>query len=175
MDLFGHAALSLLAGRAVAREPAERRATTAVALTAGLLPDIDAVSYLGGADLFLAMHQRYTHNLLVMSLFPLVVGVVASRFTVVRWPVMLAAAYAGALLHLCADLVGIWPVPLAWPFGDGRFCLALLDQDFSWAMDVVLVVGAALSFWDPVAASPWKVRAVLVAAVAAALATLWVV
>jgi membrane-bound metal-dependent hydrolase YbcI (DUF457 family) len=167
MDLFGHTALSLLAGRAVASDPGDRRATTVAALTAGLLPDADVVSYLGGADLFLAVHQRYTHNAVAIVVLPLVVGAVVGHLGRARWPLAMAAAYLGMGLHVGADVCGIWPVPLAWPFGEWRFCFALLEQDFSWPLDLVMVLGAAISLWTPVADRPWAVRIALAASIVA--------
>jgi len=172
MDLFGHAAASLLLGRAVPSEPADRRGTTAAALLCGLLPDVDAACYLGGADLFLRFHQLYTHNVVTVAVLPILVASVLNRFTRASFWILLAAAYAAILTHVACDLIGLWPVPLGFPFTDTRWALFWLEQDFAWPLDAVLVVAAAISFHGAIASRPWVLRGLVVGAAAAVLALL---
>ncbi len=159
MDLFGHTAASLLVGRAVAGGARERRATTAAALLAGLLPDIDAVTYLAGADVFRRIHQLFTHNLLAAAILPAAVAWAISRWARGRSLSVFVAAYLAIAVHLLGDLIGLWPIPLFWPFSDHRVAWLLLDRDFCWELDAILVLGAVLTFWDPIAARTGAVRA----------------
>lgn len=40
-------------------------------------------------------------------------------------------------------------VPLLWPALDEKWALFLLERDFSWTIDMLLVLGLAASLWDP--------------------------
>ena len=165
MDVFGHAALSLLAGRALAPRPELRRATTVGALAGGLLPDVDVVAYLWGADTFLQVHQLYTHNLIALLVLPAIAGLALSAILGRDRGWVLLATWVGMLFHLVGDVIGLWPVPLLFPFSDARLAFFLLEQDFSLALDVVLVLGAVSTFWDPIAATAARTRLVFVATV----------
>ena len=137
-----------------------RRATTLGALAGGPLADIDAVTYLWGADSFHQVHQFYTHNLIALLVLPAVAGALfTAAFQRDRvW--FFVAAWVGMAFHLAGDLIGLWPVPLLYPFSDLRLAFFLLEQDFSLALDVVLVLGAVSTFWDPIAAGIARVRLV---------------
>jgi membrane-bound metal-dependent hydrolase YbcI (DUF457 family) len=175
MDLFGHAAASLLVGRAIPSQIEDRRGTTAAALLAGMSPDIDAALYLGGADLFLRFHQLYTHNIVAVVVLPLLVATALTRFTRTAFSTLLATAYVAVLAHIACDLIGLWPVPLGFPFMEQRWALFWLEQDFAWPLDAVLVVAAAVSCYGSVAARPWAVRGVASVAMLGVLALLPVV
>ncbi len=171
MDVFGHAALSLLVGRAVAPDPALRRATTIAALSAGLLPDADTIAYLWGAEAFRQFHQLFTHNVVAFALLPAVVALVGCLFVKTRRRWLFVAAYAGMGFHLLGDVIGLWPVPLLQPFSSWRFALFLLETDFSLALDIILVTGALATAWDPIAARVRSTR--IVAAVTLAIAVIY--
>mgnify|MGYP000439006191 CR=1 FL=1 len=160
MDVFGHVAASVLLGRAVAPRAELRRATTVAALAGGLLPDIDAVTYLVGPEVFLAIHQLYTHNVLAWLVLPPLIAVALSRGLgyPLRW--VLIAAWVGMTGHLIGDVIGLWPVPLLQPFSATKIGFFLLDQDFSLGLDLTLIAGTVLSFWDPIAESAHRIRAV---------------
>ena len=164
MDVFGHAALSLLAGRALAPRPELRRATTIGAMAGGLLPDVDVVAYLWGADAFLALHQLYTHNVIALAVLPAIAGLALGAVLGRNQGWVLLATWVGMAFHLLGDVIGLWPVPLLYPFSDAPLAFFLLEQDFSLALDVVLILGAVSTFWDPIAASVNKTRLVFVAA-----------
>jgi len=168
MDLFGHAALSLVVGRAVPARDEDLRTATVAALAAGLAPDIDAATYLVGADSFRQIHQLYTHNLLAFVVLPALLGVVVARLLRAPFGIAFAASYAAMVFHLLGDLVGLWPVPLLFPFSEHRFALFLLEQDFSLGLDLIVVVGAVSTFWDPIARRGWARRVVAAATIGAA-------
>ena len=164
MDVFGHAALSLLVGRALPPRPELRRATTIGALAGGLLPDVDVIAYLWGADTFLALHQLYTHNIIALLVLPVLAGLTLGAVLGRDHAWIMLATWVGMVFHLVGDVIGLWPVPLLYPFSDARLAFYLLEQDFSLALDVVLILGAVSTFWDPIAASVNRTRLVFVAA-----------
>ncbi len=168
MDVFGHAALSVLVGRGAAPRPELRTATTLGALAGGLLPDLDAVVYLWGADAFRQHHQLWTHNLFALVLLPAVAGALLGLILRRDRAWILAGAWLGMAFHLAGDVIGLWPVPLLHPVADVRVAFYLLEQDFSPALDAVLVLGAVASFWDPVAERPGRVRITALMTLAAA-------
>lgn len=171
MDVFGHAALSLLVGRAVAPDPTLRRATTVAALSAGLLPDVDTVAYLWGAASFRQYHQLFTHNIVALVVLPALVALLCCVFVRTRRRWLFVAAYAGMGFHLLGDVIGLWPVPLLVPFSSWRFALFLLETDFSLVLDILLISGALATTWDPVAARVKSTR--IVAAVTLAVAVIY--
>ena len=61
-----------------------------------------------------------------------------------------------------------WEVPVLWPVSLDRWALHLLDKDFSWPIDMLLVVGLALTLWQP---AMRHARAVFMAT--AVVITLW--
>ena len=164
MDVFGHVALSLLVGRALPPRPDLRRATTTGALVGGLLPDVDVVAYVWGADTFLQVHQLYTHNVIALIVLPVLAGLALGALLGRDRGWVMAAVWVGMVFHLIGDVIGLWPVPMLYPFSDARLAFYLLEQDFSLALDVVLVLGAVMTFWDPIAASVNRTRLVFVAA-----------
>ena len=168
MDVFGHTAVSLLLGRAVAPRVELRTATTVAALCGGLLPDVDAITYLWGADAFRRFHHLYTHNIVAFVVLPIAIGLLLNRAFGQRGALLVVAAGIGMASHLVGDVIGLWPLTLLVPFVDAKFGLGLLDQDFSLALDLVLVVGAVVSFWDPVAESPRRLRGLCAVTCAAA-------
>ena len=160
MDVFGHVSASLLIGRAAAPSVALRRQTTIAALAGGLLPDVDAVAYLWGAEAYRQVHQVYTHNVLALIALPVLITLALRPDEAGRaW--VYGAALLGMIGHLVGDVIGLWPVPLLVPFSEARLGLSLLEQDFSIALDLVLVIAAVATFWDPIAERPARVRAVL--------------
>ena len=87
----------------------DRRDRTLAAI-AGMLPDVDAITRLGGVDAYLEGHHTYTHNLAAAVLFPLLlVGFARRRFWI--YPVGVVAI----LLHFLSDGFGLLPLRPLWP------------------------------------------------------------
>jgi membrane-bound metal-dependent hydrolase YbcI (DUF457 family) len=109
-----HALLSWLVAECA---PASRRRDRAVVLLAGLAPDVDALSILGGRACYLEWHRILAHNVLGAALF----AGLAAALTRRKAPVLLSlVAYH---LHLLCDVLGSagpdgsnWPVPYLVPF-----------------------------------------------------------
>ncbi len=77
---------------------------------------------------------------LALSLFP---------FQFAPWRTRYSLALSGWLLHVLLDICANWEVPLLWPVSQNRWALHLLDADFSWSIDMLLVLGLALTLWQP--------------------------
>jgi membrane-bound metal-dependent hydrolase YbcI (DUF457 family) len=172
LDLFGHAAASFLVGRSVPATARDRSACTAAALAAGLAPDLDALTYLIDPALFFEHHQVFTHNLLALAVLPALVAWAVRRWRPGSAGRVYGAALASMTLHLLGDLIAQWPVPLLWPLSDARFHLGLLQIDFSPVLDAILMGGALLMLWDPVATHTARLRGVAAASLLTAVAWL---
>jgi inner membrane protein len=152
MHAFTHGLLSWIAAESV---PSLRRRDRAFVLAAGLVPDLDALSILGGRASYLEWHRIVCHNVLFGGV---VLGVTALATRRVA-PVLLAAATFH--LHLLCDVIGSagpdgsnWPVPYFVPFDrDPAHYLAWRGQWglASWQNMAItvwaLVVCAILGVW----------------------------
>lgn len=121
-----HALLSWLVAESV---PSLERRDRALVLAAGLIPDLDALTILGGLDVYQRWHRLICHNALTAVV---VTGLVAACART-RLPAALLAL-AAFHRHLLCDVIGaagpdgsIWPVAYFMPF-DAR------DEHFvSWS------------------------------------------
>jgi membrane-bound metal-dependent hydrolase YbcI (DUF457 family) len=147
VDLIAHAASGALLGRAARPTGAAWPAFALYGAAAGLSPDIDAPLALAGADAWARFHQIATHSLVGLVWVPLALAALPFRFA--PWRARYALALAGFAVHVLLDIVARWPVPLLWPVSDARTALYLLEVDFSWRLDMLIVTGLALSCWDP--------------------------
>jgi hypothetical protein len=130
-----HAELSWL----VAQGLPERRDRIVVTV-AGVLPDLDGLSLLGGVEAYSRWHHLLTHGLVAAS----VCGVVALAW---RRPAVGALAFLAFHLHLLCDLLGSgpgWPIYYLWPMSrlevmwSGQWNLA------SWQNSVIGMAATAL-------------------------------
>mgnify|MGYP001616674433 CR=1 FL=1 len=116
---------------------------------AALAPDVDAVSWLiGRAEAFREHHQFYTHNLIVFTVAPPLLGLGIRRLllkTAGRARVV-GLVWGAWSLHLLGDTLASWPVRLFWPFSRGGIAFDLLDRDFSMGIPLVLLAGTGASF-----------------------------
>jgi len=147
LDPFAHLASGALLGRAVRPTGEAWPAFALFGLAAGIAPDVDAPLALFGADVWGRWHQLFTHSLVGLLWVPLGLSLLPFRFA--PWRTRFALALGGWTLHVVLDLVARWPVPVAWPASDEKWALLLLVRDFSWTIDMLLVVGLALTLWDP--------------------------
>ncbi len=147
MDPFAHLAAGALMGRAVRPTGEAWPAFALFGLAAGLSPDVDAPLALLGADVWGRWHQLFTHSLIGLLWVPLALSLLPFSFA--PWKTRFALALGGWLLHVSLDLVARWPVPLLWPASDEKWALFLLERDFSWTIDMLLILGLAASLWDP--------------------------
>lgn len=148
MDPITHTCSGILLGQGLRPKPAVRRTTLLVAGLAGFAPDFDSVSYLWGADAFYRFHHTYTHTLVGIVALAIVLAVVESHwlrdFSFVR---LLGLNLAGCTIHLCGDVIALWPLRLLWPFSEHNFTLQW-TRDFDYVVLGVVVVAAGLSETD---------------------------
>ena len=148
MDAFAHLASGCLLGRSFKPVGEHWRAYALFGAAAAISPDVDAPVALFGAEAWAQHHQVYTHSLVGLALVPLALSLLPFRFAV--WRTRYGLALAGWLLHVLLDVVANWGVPVLWPLSQERWALRLLDADFSWRIDMLLVLGVAATLWNPV-------------------------
>jgi membrane-bound metal-dependent hydrolase YbcI (DUF457 family) len=147
LDLFAHLASGALLGRAF-RPTGEHWASFALfGAAAAISPDVDAPLALLGTETWAKYHQVFTHSLVGLAVVPLGLSLLPFRFA--PWRTRYVLALSGWCLHVSLDLCANWEVPVPWPLSQDRWALQLLDQDFSWPLDMLLVVGLALTLWQP--------------------------
>lgn len=148
MDPITHTCSGILMGQGLRPLPSVRKKTLLVAGLAAFSPDFDSVSYLWGADAFYRLHHTYTHTLVGIAILALVLAAIESwwlkEFTFAR---LLGLNLAGCTIHLCGDLIALWPLRLLWPFSDHDFVLKW-THDFDYVVLGVVVVAMGLSETD---------------------------
>lgn len=112
------------------------------------MPDVDAVTWLGGPDAFQRYHQFYTHNLIAFALAPPLLALGVRRLAKTDPPIgrLLALCWGGMALHLLADTIAHWPLRLFWPFSREGISFEFIHRDFSVVLPFLLLTGTGLSF-----------------------------
>jgi inner membrane protein len=120
VHLQTHALASWLLAESI---PALSRRDRFLVVLAGLTPDLDALTILGGTEAYFRWHHLLLHNLPAA----LATGLVCVALARARWPVALLAL-AAFHLHLFLDLLGSggrdgfnWPIPYFAPFSLREF------------------------------------------------------
>ena len=148
MDPITHTCSGILIGQGLRPVPAVRRKTLLVTGLAAFSPDLDSVSYLWGSDAFFRLHHTYTHTLVGIVVLAVVLAGIESRwlkdFSFAR---LLRLNLAGCTIHLCGDLIALWPLRLLWPFSEHNFTLEW-TRDFDYVVLGVVVVATGLSETD---------------------------
>jgi membrane-bound metal-dependent hydrolase YbcI (DUF457 family) len=154
MDIIAHSLSGVLLGQMAMKEDTarERLYYFGVGITALVLPDIDAISYLWGPDGFAAVHQRFTHTIIALGIFPLVMGSIIRK---IERKHSFKRTYflflAGMMIHVAEDLIAHWPVEFFYPFSRKGWAFGLIQKDFSLVVDFLFIGGAMLSFYDKLA------------------------
>ncbi len=145
MNPIVHGELSWL----VAQRLSARRDRLLVTV-AGLAPDVDGLSLLGGEDAYARYHHVLTHGLLSAVLCAAVCAALASDRRVVG-----GLSFLAFHLHLACDYVGSgpgWGLFYLWPFRDEEWLWAGQWNLASWQNSVIglvvtlLVLGCAKPF-----------------------------
>jgi len=148
MDPITHTCSGILIGQGLCPQPAVRRTTLLVIGLAAFAPDFDSVSYLWGSEAFFRLHHTYTHTLVGIAVLALVLAGIESRWLKeLSFTHLLALNLAGCTIHLCGDLIALWPVHLLSPFSDHDFALHW-TRDFDYIVLGVIVVATGLSETD---------------------------
>ncbi len=147
LDAFAHLASGGLLGRSF-RPTGEDWVPFAVfGAVAAISPDADAPLALLGTEAWATHHQVFTHSLIGLVWVPLALSLIPFRFA--PWRHRYLLALSGWFLHVVLDVCANWGVPVLWPLSQDRWALHLLDRDFSWPIDMLLVVGLASTLWQP--------------------------
>src|SRR5262249_33859367 len=154
MKIPEHLALSyLLAQFGVAKEFGETG--TALMLLAGMLPDLDGLSILGGWRCHRMYHRVLGHGLLVMLFGPGLLALAGSGTLSGRGAFLTLWAWLqlSLLAHLATDcLFYRWPVQLLWPFSTWGVGFGLVAWN-DLLPTLILYVAAALALAWPAAAT----------------------
>lgn len=109
-------------------QPLRERRDRVIVTVAGVAPDLDGLTLLGGTDLYGEYHHLLTHG------YPAAIATAVVAFVLGRQRALTAAlALVSFHLHLLCDLAGSgpgWPIYYFWPtsraewFWDGQWDLA---------------------------------------------------
>ena len=124
MENLTHTLLGLMIARTGLENVTPRGA--GMLMLAANMPDMDAISWLGGSTIYLAYHRGPTHSLLFMPLVALLpMLLVRAKFSVRVWLVSMI----GVLSHLLLDWTMSYGTPLLLPFSSRRWkCLRLAPR-----------------------------------------------
>ena len=147
MDAFAHLASGGLLGRCFQPTGKGWVAFALFGAVAAISPDVDAPLALLGTETWAKHHQVFTHSLIGLVLVPLALSLIPFRFA--PWRDRYPLCLAGWILHVALDVCANWDVPVLWPVSQDRWALHLLERDFSWPIDMLLVVGLASTLWQP--------------------------
>jgi inner membrane protein len=142
MEPVTHALTSIALGRAGLNKLT--RAATPMLLVSGLIADVDWVTRLGGAEIFLRGHRTATHSLVGTAAIIVAVAAAAwlagrkyPKYSVGIFPALVICAM-GAGAHLLLDLLNGYGVKLLWPFSAKWYAWDLADSVDSWILFFLL-------------------------------------
>ena len=157
MEPVTHALTSLALARVGQRRLP--RFGTAMLVVAGVAPDLDYASYIGGASSFLRYDRTLLHSLpsslvlaiaLALAFYFLALhrdkktsGLDGSRFPTLTFGMAFLVCAIGIAAHLLLDVVSGVGVRLLWPFRVGWFAFDLLRNFDIWIL-MLLVAGLLL-------------------------------
>jgi inner membrane protein len=142
MEPVTHALASIALGRAGLNKVT--RAATPMLLVSGLAADIDWLTRLGPASIFLRGHRTGTHSLLGTAVIIVAVASVArlagQKFPklAVRFLPALAICLIGAGAHLLLDLTNSYGAQLLWPFSAKWYAWDLTSPVDGWILFFLL-------------------------------------
>jgi len=150
LDNLTHSLVGLFLARAGFKHVTPRG--TAIMVLAANAPDLDTVSFFGGAATYIHWHRNITHSLIAFPFLALL-SVAIVRWLgrkEIRWLPAFLIAMVGVASHLILDLTNVYGVRLLLPFS-GRW--------FHWDLTPVidLIVWAMLILG---VAAPWFARLV---------------
>ena len=132
---------------------------TLLMMTAGMLPDLDGVSILGGWNCHLRYHRKIGHGLPVTLLGPLALALLfAPHLEGASWWELWLWLQLSLLAHLFTDLLFYgWKVQLLWPLSNWGVGFGLVGWN-DLVPTLILYTAAAVALAWPVAA-PWAALA----------------
>ncbi len=115
-----------LTGILISRGFRSKKGVVGVLLTSSLLPDIDYITRLWGADVFLRYHRGITHGFLAALLLPAAVALLFRRIYSRGGFYYFVAASLGYTTHLLMDLTTQYPMRLFAPLDWEGYSLDLM-------------------------------------------------
>lgn len=152
MDIIAHSLSGVLLGRFAMQKETEKDRIfyLGIGITALIIPDVDAISYIKGPDAFALIHQRFTHTIFSLFLLPLflawIVYLFHKRHTFKSIYILFLI---GMSIHIAEDLIAHWPVQFFYPVYQKGWAFGMIKKDFSLIVDFIFILGAMLSFYDP--------------------------
>ncbi len=138
MENLTHTLVGLMLARCGLEKVTPRGA--GMLMLAANMPDIDAISWLGGSTTYLEYHRGPTHALLfapLVALLPMLL--VRAKFSLRTW----LASLAGVLSHLLIDWTMAYGTPLLLPFSPRRWRLDINNLVDIWVTVILLTALAA--------------------------------
>ncbi|MEP6534425.1 MAG: metal-dependent hydrolase [Bryobacteraceae bacterium] len=147
MDNLTHTLVGLMMSRAGLNRFHVR--ASAILILAANVPDIDAVSVVGGAGTYFHYHRGITHAIAfapVMALLPVLAVRIISRKPL-AWLSGYLLALAGVASHLLLDFTNMYGIRLYLPFSNAWPNLAITSviDPWIWAVLVLVFVGPLIS------------------------------
>jgi membrane-bound metal-dependent hydrolase YbcI (DUF457 family) len=142
MEPVTHALASIALGRAGVNKVS--RAATPMLVLSGLLADVDWLTRLGPADLFLRGHRTATHSLLgtvaIAGAVAFAAHLAGRKFPkyAVGFLQALGICTLGAGVHLLLDLTNSYGVQLLWPFRSKWYAWDLASPADGWILFFLL-------------------------------------
>jgi inner membrane protein len=133
MDNVTHSLVGLMLARSGLEKTTPHG--TAMMVLAANAPDIDAIFWFSGTQMYLQWHRSYPHAFLftpLVALLPMMLARV--RFS---WPSFLASLI-GVVSHLLLDWTNSYGIPLALPFSWHRFRLDIANVFDVWIWAILL-------------------------------------
>jgi inner membrane protein len=131
MDLITH----ILIGILIIGLGFRRQGSLLTALLASVLPDIDYIYYLFGADTFLRFHRGVTHGIFSLIIVPLLIGVLAKYRYERSFIYYSFIGFLGYGLHLLIDLMQEFGIKIFSPLDFNSYSL-----DISFIFDPYIIV-----------------------------------
>ncbi len=121
MDPITHA----LTGAMLSYLPPKRQKTMMVLVSASVLPDIDYITRVFGADVFLRYHRGITHGILAVIVVPLIIGLVCQKIFKRGFFYYTLLGFLGYSVHLLMDLTNQYPTRILSPLDWSNYSLNL--------------------------------------------------
>ena len=146
LDNLTHSLVGLFLARAGFKKATPQ--ATAILVLAANIPDLDAVSLLGGAETYIRWHRHLTHSLILLPLMALLAVALVRLLgrKPLRWLPAWGIALVGVSSHLLLDLTNIYGVRLLMPFSGRWFHwdITSIIDGWIWAILVLGIIGPAL-------------------------------
>ncbi len=119
-------ATHILTGTLLSKCFPKRKASLATLVFAANAPDLDYITYLWGADVFLRYHRGFTHGIFSLVLFSLLTGLLMHMVFKRGFAYFALISSAGYASHICLDLMNRYPVRLFSPLDWSKYYLDVL-------------------------------------------------